>query len=384
MQQNVAQAVADDDAVLGGLLVAGRVPADLRRRLRLSLFLPERQNVAEALLSAPEPFDWQGVLRRVYGEDAPSWETRYTLAAAFPDTLPLYVRLLEMRARVGAKAAEPRAVEPEHLSSVLSSLGEALESGQPPKVVRTPFAGLNHLLCDGFEAGNLIYIGARPKVGKSSFALEIARQAGQDGEPTLIVSREMSALALGRRLVAQAGRISARNLRRGRLGDGERVLVRDACARLKGLPIWITEEATGIAEIERAVQGFEPRLGLLVVDYLQLVDGPADAESRRDEVEKVSKGLKALAMSAKLPVVCMSSLARFAGKEDREPVLADLKETGNLEHDADVVLLLHRRMNETEAKCIVAAQRDGPTGDVRFHFRRDYVHFEEAEDREEA
>jgi replicative DNA helicase len=261
-------------------------------------------------------------------------------------------------------------------------LAEA-ESGRTAPVARTPFPSLNHFLVGGFAPGELIYLGARPGVGKTALGLEIARSVATDGASVLVISREMVVLALARRLLAQTARVSASSLRRGRLSDVEWALTRDALPKLRALPLWLTDQFVTAEEIQTLVRGFavSPPLGLLVVDYLQLVRGPAHRE-RRLEVEAVSQTLKGLAVERRIPVLCLSSLSRPAEGKAQRPTLASLRESGELEHDADVVLLLHREPMQPETECVVAKNRDGRTGVVRLRFSAEYVAFDESEERQ--
>jgi replicative DNA helicase len=188
--------------------------------------------------------------------------------------------------------------------------------------------------------------------------------------------------ALARRMLAQEARVEARSLRSGRLQPGEQLGVERALPKLKGLPIWMTDEAVSLTEITDMVAGWSvsPKLDFLIVDYLQLVRAPMTIRERRLQVEAVSHGLKTLALQFKLAVLCLSSLARTRderGKE-RRPTLGDLRESGELEHDADIVLLLHREPMKPETDCIVAKNRDGRVGVAHLTFRHEFVAFDEA------
>lgn len=285
--------------------------------------------------------------------------------------------------RHGTNGTSPQEIVPVKLSAVLDSLTAALHSS-PPKMIQTPFSMLNHFLAGGFGAGELVYIGARPGVGKTALALEIARHAARDGETVLVVSREMINMALARRLLAQTARVSASSLKSGRIGDGEWIFINQALPKLRDLPLWLTDQAIHLEEIERIVERFTPSPSMLIVDYLQLVRAPADIKDRRLQVEAVSQALKTLAVRRSIPVLCLSSLARLQGGSDAEPILASLRESGELEHDADIVILLHRKRMAQETKCIVAKNRDGREGTTHLLFRAEHTAFEEASDRQEG
>ncbi len=273
---------------------------------------------------------------------------------------------------------------PVPLSRVLSQLEDALRpgvSGAP--AVATPFPSLNMFLGGGFWPGELIYLGSRPGVGKTALGLEIARRAARQGRGVLVISREMVNTALARRMVTQESKIPAAMLRSAQLSDSERATVTVTLRRLAMLPVWLSDEAISLAEITDLVTtwGESTALGLLIIDYLQLVRAPRDIRERRLQIEAVSQGLKTMALQAKIPVLCLSSLSRPPQEaKERRPTLASLRESGELEHDADVVLLLHREPMQAETECIVAKNRDGRQGTARLHFRSETVSFDEVDE----
>jgi replicative DNA helicase len=270
-----------------------------------------------------------------------------------------------------ALAGEPQ-VQVEHVSE---SVAKALDEIQAPKLgIATPFHGLNTWITGGFQPGELVYLGARPGVGKTAMALEIARGAAKAGRKVLIVSREMLSAALARRMLSQEGMIPAHELKLGRT-DTDRAC--EVGQRLSDLSIWITDSARSLDEV-RAALGCVSDANLLIVDYLQLVQAPREIRERRLQVEHVSQGLKALALERQLPILCLSSLSRPPSGTNPEPTLASLRESGELEHDADIVIFLHRELkNDSRTLCIVAKNRDGGTGASRLVFQPEYVSFHE-------
>jgi replicative DNA helicase len=195
-------------------------------------------------------------------------------------------------------------------------------------------------------------------------------------------------VALARRLLAQSAHVAAASLKSGRIGDGEWVMLRDVLPKLRTLPIWLSDQTVSLEEIAALVRGFSetPPLGLVIVDYLQLVRAPESVKDRRLQVEHVSQGLKGLALAHRMPVLCLSSLSRPAsGRGDREtrPTLDRLRESGELEHDADIVLFLHREFQQAKTEIIVAKNRDGRTGTAELLFRPEYVAFDEVASRED-
>jgi hypothetical protein len=274
-----------------------------------------------------------------------------------------------------------RAVAAKHISAVLNEFEESLSRGPSP-TLPTPFPTLNHFLNGGFAPGELIFLGARPGVGKTALGLELARKAAQRAAgATLIISREMKNIALARRLVAQDSRIPASTLKRAELDKSQQWSFVQSLSRLRQLPLWFTDDVVSLDEILTLIHDMstETPLDLLVVDYLQLIRAPKSVKERRHQVEAVSQGLKTLALQYNMPVLCLSSLSRAPKDEKmRPPSLSDLRESGELEHDADVILLLHRQYHEQDTQCIVAKNRDGRLGTVQLNFRSEYVAFDEA------
>lgn len=259
----------------------------------------------------------------------------------------------------------------EHVSVALSKALEAIQS--PKSGTETPFTAVNRLLVGGMQKGELVYLGARPGAGKTAMSLEMARHAAKAGQRVLIVSREMLDVALARRMIAQEGKLPASQLKTGDVDIAE---VSHVAARLSELPIWITDSARSLANIAEALDAVPGGIDLLIVDYLQLVQAPKAIRERRLQVESVSQGLKALALSRQIPILCLSSLSRPDKGTNPEPTLASLRESGELEHDADIVIFLHRPSPESnEVLLIVAKNRDGETGRVRLVFRPEWLSF---------
>lgn len=264
-----------------------------------------------------------------------------------------------------------------HIRDVMADVVTSLKAG-PPDFIDTPWPALNGMLGGGFAPGELTFVGARPGVGKTAAALEIARKAGRRGFSSFVVSREMLKVAIGTRMLSQEGEIDATRLRRRDLTDYHWQKIDIAVERLSELPIFLTHDNIDVDEIRRLVGMLvdEGSLGLVIVDYLQLIDAPAGIQERRLQVEAVSKRLKAITLDYGVPVLCLSSLSR--PPDGKAPTLASLRESGNLEHDADNVILLHQP-NELEDRrqCIVAKARNGRTGQVELFFRGEFLRFEE-------
>lgn len=283
--------------------------------------------------------------------------------------------------RQSVSGDEDRSIRPKHISTVLEEFTVSLAAGPSPTLA-TPFPTLNHFLNGGFGPGELIFLGARPGVGKTALGLEIARLAAKNRTgAVLVVSREMTNLALGRRLVSQDARIPASSIKRASLNSTESWSLKESVERLSPLPLFFSDDAVSLTEIIDLVtaMSLEAPLSLLVVDYLQLIRAPREIKERRHQVEAVSQGLKTLALQHKIPVLCLSSLSRPSNDDkNKAPTLASLRESGELEHDADVILLLHRGYHDAETTCHVAKNRDGRLGNVHLLFRSEFVAFDES------
>lgn len=284
-------------------------------------------------------------------------------------------------ARKHGAADAPVSVRPKHIDTVLSEFAAAFLAGPTP-CLPTPFPTLNHFLDGGFGPGQLIFLGARPGVGKTALGLEFATYAArQRTGAVVVISREMTNLAIIRRIIAQTGRVKASALKRSVLSDAEHRSYLDALERLQGLPLFFTDQVISLTDIMGLIGAMadEAPLALVIVDYLQLIRAPLEIKERRHQVEAISQGMKTLAIQYNVPVLCLSSLSRASSDDkNKPPTLASLRESGELEHDADVILLLHRGYHEEETACNIAKNRDGRLGTANLLFRHEYVAFDEA------
>jgi archaellum biogenesis ATPase FlaH len=277
--------------------------------------------------------------------------------------------------------SKERAVTLEHVSETLKVWLKQVDAG-PVHLLPTPYPGINRCLDGGFAPGELIILGGRRGTGKSAMALELARHAAEEGSGTLIISREMVLTSLLRRMISQASRVSSSSIKRGTLTDQEWPRVSAAYNRLNAEPIWWSDSALSLEDIDSLATTWsqDTALGLILIDYLQLVRSPKTIRDRRLQVEHVSSGLKELAMRLKIPIVCLSSLRRpMEGDESKKPTLSDLRESGEIEHDADVVMLLHRPPLQEETEVIVAKARDAGGGVVHMRFDGPILTFEETQ-----
>jgi replicative DNA helicase len=255
--------------------------------------------------------------------------------------------------------------------------------------VPTGFGQLDNLT-SGLQNSDLIILAARPSMGKTALALNIARNAAVEaGVPVAVFSLEMSKEQLSLRLLCSEARIDSSRLRSGFFSMEDWQRLTDAAGVLSAAPIFIDDSPSLSAMEVRAKSRrlkMDKNIGLIVIDYLQLMQGRADAERRDLEISDISRSLKALAKEINLPVIALSQLNRMLEQRtDRRPRLSDLRESGALEQDADVVAFIYRdevynkeenNPNKGTAEVILAKQRNGPTGDVRLAFLNAYTRFE--------
>src|SRR2546430_1380576 len=279
---------------------------------------------------------------------------------------------------------------------------EQLQSGAGSVTgVPSGFVDLDRLTA-GFQRADLVILAARPSMGKTALALNIVQHAAiEHNTAVAIFSLEMSKDQLVQRLLCSEGLVDAQRLRRGQLKDDDYPKLARAAGLLGTAPIWIDDSAavTPLAMRSKARRlKAEHNIGMLVVDYLQLMQGPTDAESRQQEISYISRGLKALAKELDIPVVALSQLSRAPeqrGGEHRRPQLSDLRESGAIEQDADVVCFIYRqefydgpvdpKTNESIeglAELSVGKQRNGPTGTVKLFFKKEYTRFDNYSPRE--
>ncbi len=232
----------------------------------------------------------------------------------------------------------------------------------------------------GLQRSDLIILAARPSMGKTSLALDIARNAAlQHNVPICVFSLEMSAQQLVDRMLAAEARVDAWKLRTGRItSDQEFSRIRDSLARLSGAPIYIDDQATNsvmkMRGVARRVKS-EHGLGLVIVDYLQLMHASKNYESMVNQVTEISRSLKALARELDVPVLALSQLSRAVEQRRDRPRLSDLRDSGSIEQDADVVMFIHRddKFNDQSdrpniAEILIEKHRNGPTGKAELYF----------------
>ena len=241
----------------------------------------------------------------------------------------------------------------------------------------------------GFQPGNLIVLAARPSMGKSALVANFAENAVLAGHPVALFSLEMSESELAQRFVASQARVKGEDLRRGKVAADRWPKILEACQRLSDAPMFVDDSSdTGVLEIRskcrRLHSQVEGGLGLIIVDYLQLMRAEGRIESRVEQVSQMSRGLKGLARELNVPVVALSQLSRAVEQRggEKKPVLSDLRESGAIEQDADLVMFIYRdeyyekdSERPGEADIIIAKHRNGPVGEVVLTFQKEYPKF---------
>jgi len=272
---------------------------------------------------------------------------------------------------------------------------EALQHGGSTVTgVASGFSDLDDLT-SGFQPADLVIVAARPSMGKTAFCLNVAQHAAiVDQVPVAFFSLEMSKESLVQRMLTAEARIDAQRLRKGMLRDDDFPRLARAAGILSSAPVWI-DDTPGITLLEMRSKArrlkAESGVKMVIVDYLQLMQGPSNSESRQQEVSMISRGLKALAKELSVPVIALSQLSRAPEQrtgEHKRAQLSDLRESGAIGQDADLIMFLYRQEMydgpvdkdgnslEGKAEVIVGKQRNGPTGVVNLHFHKQYTRFE--------
>ena len=256
--------------------------------------------------------------------------------------------------------------------------------------IPTGFSDLDSMT-SGFQGGDLVIVAGRPSMGKTAFSINIAENVALDtGLPVAIFSMEMASTQLAMRMIGSVGRLDQHRMRTGRLEDEDWEKLTTALGKLNEAPIFIDEGAAlssfDVRARSRRLHRQCGKLGLIVVDYLQLMAAPAgrQGENRATEISEISRSLKALAKELDVPVVALSQLNRSVEQRpDKRPVMSDLRESGAIEQDADLILFIYRdevynpdSSDKGTAEIIIAKQRNGPIGRVRLTFIGEHTRFE--------
>lgn len=288
----------------------------------------------------------------------------------------------------------------EIVAQSFGSIDKLYEQGREITGLATHYIEFDRMT-SGLQQSDLIIIAARPSMGKTAWAINIAQNSAvRDGKVVAVFSLEMSKESLLRRLLASEALVNSRKIQTGFLPKEDKTKLINALERLMESKLFIDDTpGINLAEMRakaRRLKQQEGALDLIVIDYLQLITGSAPAgkkgfENRTQEVSAISRGLKALAKEMKVPVIALSQLSRSSEQRggDKKPMLSDLRESGSIEQDADVVAFIHRDSyynkdengdedpdSKGKAEIIIAKQRNGPTGSVHLAYLSDYTRFE--------
>lgn len=274
----------------------------------------------------------------------------------------------------------------------LDRLDARMRGENPEGAVDTGFTDLDNLT-GGLHASELVILAARPSMGKTAFAMNIAENVVRlSNVPVLFVSLEMAAIELIERLLCSVSRVDSRRLKNGSVTREERGRLKEKASELSTIPLFIDDSPSRtvaeIASTARRIQRKQGELGLIVVDYLQLIEPDNSSDPRQEQVAKIARRLKGLARELETPILCLSQLNRQAeDSRDHRPRMSHLRESGAIEQDADVVMFVHREEYylRGEAKeevagqavVIIEKQRSGPTGDVDLTWIKEFTRFED-------
>jgi len=278
------------------------------------------------------------------------------------------------------------------LARVFEKIDHLYHRDNPSDVTGVPtgYAKIDQMT-SGLQSGDLVIVAARPSMGKTALALNIAEHVAVDnGLPVAIFSMEMSATQLAQRMLGSIARVDQHKMRTGKLSDREWGELSDAMAKLHETPIYI-DEAGALTALEvraraRRLKRQYSKLGLIVIDYIQLMSATSQGENRATEISEISRSLKAMAKELDVPVVALSQLNRAVDQRpDRRPVMSDLRESGAIEQDADVIMFIYREVvykpdlpeeQRGIAEVIIGKQRNGPIGTVKLTFLGQHTRFE--------
>ncbi|HSO02611.1 MAG TPA: replicative DNA helicase, partial [Gaiellaceae bacterium] len=279
-----------------------------------------------------------------------------------------------------------------HIEGLLKESFERImhlyEAGADVTGIPTGFKELDKLT-SGFQPGNLIVIAARPSMGKSALALQMAQNlAVRNDIPVALFTLEMSKSEVTQRMMCSEAKVESQSLRTGKLKPEDWPRLTAACDKLMKAPIWVDDTGSitmmEIRSKARRLKSREPNLGLIIVDYLQLMTSGSNSENRVQEVSQISRSLKVLARDLEVPIVALSQLSRAVEqRHDKRPILSDLRESGSIEQDADLVGFVYRdeyyNGEESDsqgiAELILAKHRNGPTDTIKLSFLKRYAKF---------
>jgi replicative DNA helicase len=269
-----------------------------------------------------------------------------------------------------------------------SRINEAFTNKSDVTGIRTHFAEFDRMTA-GLQKSDLVILAARPSMGKTAFALNMAYNvAVKEDVPVAIFSLEMASEQLVMRMLCSSGGFNGHDLRRGKLSNEQWPQLTEACSRMSEAPIFI-DDSSGISILEMKAKARrlkqQHNIGLIIIDYLQLMTAGGRAENRQQEISNISRNLKGMAKDLDIPVIALSQLSRAVESRggDHRPMLSDLRESGAIEQDADVVMFIYREevykpedeSVRNKATFIIGKQRNGPIGNFDLHFHKAFTRF---------
>jgi len=290
-------------------------------------------------------------------------------------------------AEQGSRGSGPEAIRG-IVSRAIDNIEKRFQDGNPVTGVATGFTDFDRLT-SGMQAGDLVIVAGRPSMGKTLLGMNIAEHAAiRSNKSVLVFSMEMPGESLAMRMLSSLGRIDQNKLRTGRLVEEDWTRLTSAVALLSNAKLYI-DETPALTPMElraraRRVARERDQLGLIVVDYLQLMRGGSNNENRTAEISEISRSLKTLAKELRVPIVALSQLNRsLEQRPNKRPVMSDLRESGAIEQDADLIVFIYRdevynddSPDKGTAEIIIGKQRNGPIGTVRLTFMGQYARFE--------
>ena len=398
-------------------------------------FLPEHRNVFEAMLYLDEqriPIDTVTLAEALVRTGKLESSGGHAYISALPDGIPRgmntehYARIIREKAVLrelihAAEAIQERAFDAGQDVDELLDQAESWVFKLAEQRIRAGFVGIKQLVQENFsrleqiftegrrvtglatgypfldnqtsglQPSELIILAARPSMGKTALALNIAENVAiRQSKPVAVFSLEMSKESLLQRLIGSQARIDSHRFRTGQLGHDDWKKITGSLAVIGDAPLWIDDSAAStVLEMNAKVRRLKKDKGisLVIVDYLQLITAHGRFGNRTEEVSYISRALKGMAKELQVPVLVLSQLTRAPAREERDPQLVDLRESGAIEQDADVVMFINRphffdagapEQERAKTDLIVAKQRNGPTGKLNFVFLARHTRFEEA------
>jgi replicative DNA helicase len=429
--RGVPQNLEAERSVLGALLLHADAVCDVGFLKAEDFYLPKHQHIYTSILSTfnsrnatdpivvEEELDRQGVLQEVGGRGQLLDLLESVVSAAgivyhaeIVREKSIQRRLLETCLDVARRCYENQAAAKDLLDEAerqifeIARMDKSSEASSITDILQQTFERIDNLrarssrvtglptdyldlddIMGGLQPGELIIVAARPSMGKTSFALNLTERVASNKHSVAFFSLEMSSQQVIQNMLCCRAQIDGQAMRKGRITDQQYRRLQEEAATLYEVPIFVDDSpGLTITQLRAKCRRLKQKhsIEMVVVDYLQLMAAGGRVESRQQEISTISRGLKGLARELSVPVIALSQLNRdVENRDDHRPRMSDLRESGAIEQDADVIVLLHRdeyykptEQNAGLAQIIIAKQRNGPTGDVTLRFFREFMRFE--------